>query len=114
MTARRVVIVLTCVVVAVVGALFAIVRWEDANRIATAASALAAVAAVGVAVWAALPRKSDAGTQASRTGSATAHGPGSRANTGVTGPTMPGPAVADRTGAAEATDRGSANTGVDR
>jgi hypothetical protein len=113
MTARRVVIVLTCVAVAALGAVVTVTRWEYANRIATIASALATVAAVGVAVWAALPG-SGAGVRASRTGNATARGRGSRANTGLTGPPASGPAVADRTGDAEATGGGSATTGVDR
>jgi hypothetical protein len=114
MMARRLVIILTCVVVAALGAIFAIVRWEHANRIATVASAVAAVAAVGVAVWAALPGNGAAGMRASRTGGATARGPGSRANTGVSGPAMAGPVVAGHTGAAEATEGGSSNTGIDR
>jgi hypothetical protein len=112
MRARPVVIVLTCVVVAVLGGVFAVVRWEHANRIATIASALAAVAVLGVAVWAALPG-SGAGARASRTGNATARGRGSRVNTGVAGPAVPGLTAADGTGDAEATGGGSANTGVD-
>jgi hypothetical protein len=112
MTLRRVVITVTCVVLAGLCAAFAVVRWEHANRIATVASALAAVAAVGVAVWAALPGTAT-GPRVSRTGTATAMGLGSCANTGVAGPTTHDAAVATRTGSAEATDGGRANTGVD-
>jgi hypothetical protein len=112
MTMRRVVIALTCVVLAGLGTAFAVMRWQHANRIATVASALAAVAAVGVAVWAALPGAAVA-PRASRTGTATARGRGSWANTGVAGPATHGAAVATRTGAAEAADGGKANTGVD-
>jgi hypothetical protein len=89
---------------------FAVIRWEDANRIATMASALGAVAAVGVAVWAALPG-SRAGQRASRTGKAVAKGKGSMANTGLTG--LGQPAQVNRSGEARAEDGGTANTGVD-
>ncbi len=47
-------------------------------------------------------------TIAKRTGPATARGPGSKANSGVIGS-----GIAKRTGKAEATEGGSANTGVD-
>jgi hypothetical protein len=53
--------------------------------IAVAVSALAAVAAVGVAIWAALPTVSSHGVRMSRTDCATA-GPGGRANSGFSGP----------------------------
>jgi hypothetical protein len=113
MTARRLVIVVTCLAVAVLGAVLVATRWDDASRVATVASALAAVAAVGVAVWAALPG-SVRGSVAKQTGKATASGAGSRANSGVTGPaTMPGSARADGTGDARATEGGAANSGVD-
>jgi hypothetical protein len=113
MTARRVVISVTCVVVGALAAVFAVSQWDQANRIATVSSALAAVAALGVAVWAALPG-SGPGARVSRTGTATAGGPGSRANTGVSGAaSMPGAVVADHTGDARATNGGSANSGVD-
>jgi hypothetical protein len=113
MSARRIALLVTCVVVAALGVLFAVSQWDRVARIATVASALAAVAAVGVAVWAALPG-SGPGVRASRTGHATADGTGGRANSGVTGPaTMSGPVVADRTGDAQATEGGTANSGVD-
>lgn len=101
---------LTCVLVAALGSAFAILRWEDANRLATMASALGAVAAVGVAVWAALPGIT-AGGRARKTGKAAARGRGSRANTGITGSGQL--ARVDCTGEAEAEDGGTANTGVD-
>lgn len=113
MNARRVVIVLTCVVVAGLGATFALTQWDNANRIATSASALASVAAVGVAVWAGLAA-SRTGVRASRTGKATATGQGSRSNSGVAGSAkLAGPALADRTGDARAAEGGSANSGAD-
>ena len=99
--------------VAVLAAVFAVSQWDQATRIATVTSALAAVAALGVAVWAALPGSSP-GARASRTGTATAGGPGSRANTGVSGvASTPGAVVADHTGDARATNGGSSNSGVD-
>lgn len=58
MTAKRVALVVTCVVVAGLAVVFGVVQWDRANRIAVVVSALAAVAAVGVAVWAALPNRS--------------------------------------------------------
>ena len=111
-TARRAAILVTCLVVGALGATFAFNQWDQADRIATVASALAAVAALGVAVWAALPGNSP-GHRAGNTGSATARGLGSRANSGVTGSsTIAGPAVADRTGDAQASNGGSANSGL--
>jgi len=113
MNTRRVVLLITCVVVAALALVFAVSRWDQANRIATVASALAAVAAVGVAVWAALPG-SASGARAIRTGTAEASGPGARANSGIRGAaSMLGGMVADHTGDARATDGGSANSGID-
>ncbi|MCA2228305.1 hypothetical protein [Nonomuraea aurantiaca] len=55
MSARRWVLVVTAVVVAVAAVVLVGMRGDDANKIATALSALAAPAAVGIAVWAAHP-----------------------------------------------------------
>jgi hypothetical protein len=108
MAVGRVVLVITLLLVAALGAWFAVVRWEDANKVATAASALGAVAAVGVAVWAAMRSPRPEGRVRVRgTGSAVARGGGS-ANTGVIGG---GTAQVRNTGDAEA-DGGDANTGV--
>jgi cytosine/uracil/thiamine/allantoin permease len=113
MNTRRVVILITCVVVAALALAFVVSRWDQANRIATVASALATVAAVGVAVWAALPGSGSA-ARAIRTGTARARGLGARANSGISATTSaPGGTLADRTGEARATDGGSANSGVD-
>jgi hypothetical protein len=111
MITRRVVLIATCLLVAVLGAWLALVGWEDGDKIATSASALAAVAAVGVAVWAAL-RTSQGGTSlmASRTGNATTEA--GTANTGVsTKADMKGSRRAERTGDARSSN-GDANTGV--
>lgn len=114
MTAKRVVLVVTCVVVAGLAVVFGVVQWDRANRIAVVVSALAAVAAVGVAVWAALPSRTGTTVTADGTGDAVA-GKGGTANTGVkvsaTG--LPNRVEAKRTGKADASWGGDANTGID-
>ncbi|CAM3959184.1 hypothetical protein KIPE111705_33505 [Kibdelosporangium persicum] len=108
--AGRIVLIVSCLLVAGLGVWFAVVRWEDANKIATAASALGAVAAVGVAVWAALrtppARKS---VKVSNTGDATADS-GGRAITGVVG--NAGHVRVTRTGDAKASGGGDAVSGA--
>ncbi|MEV7009683.1 hypothetical protein [Streptosporangium sp. NPDC051022] len=116
MGARRGVLAVTCVVVAVFGVVFAVVQWEQANRIATSVSALAALAAVGIAVWAALPATpSGTGTRirVSGTGKAVS-GPGGQAVTGVSGTVAAaaGEIVVERTGDADASEGGEATSGV--
>jgi hypothetical protein len=114
----RVVLVATCVVVAGLAGWFAVAQWDQTNRVATAVSALGAVAAVGVAVWAVLrpaPRPVPRGQwTASGTGEAT--GRGGEANSGieVQGGPEQGPRVArvEDSGAARASDDGQANTGI--
>jgi hypothetical protein len=54
MSTRRVVLVVTCVIVAVLATVLVGLTWDQANKVATSVSALAAVAAVGVGVWTAL------------------------------------------------------------
>ncbi|HET9663941.1 MAG TPA: hypothetical protein VFP00_06920, partial [Burkholderiales bacterium] len=61
MNGRRVVIIATCVAVAVLGAVFAVVGWDRAERWAAVISALVAVAALGVGVWAAIPPRTAGG-----------------------------------------------------
>jgi hypothetical protein len=89
-----------------------VTQWYRASRIATVVSALAAVAAVGVAVWAALPR-SGATVRVSNTGPAIA-GAGGRANSGLTGRVgkLKGPVEVDRTGRADALNGGEADSGM--
>lgn len=114
MSSRRVVIGATAAVVAVLATVLMALRWDDANKVAVVVSALAAVAAVGVAIWAALPTASPGrDVRVSRTGRAKA-GPGGRANSGVAGRTgsIPDGVRVERTGDAEASGGGSANTGV--
>jgi hypothetical protein len=51
MTTARLILILTCVATAGLGLVFALVRTDQVGTISAAVSALAAVAAVGVAVW---------------------------------------------------------------
>lgn len=60
---RRLVLLLTALTVAGLAAVFAWLGWDQAGRVATVLSGLVAVAALGVAVWAALPRRRSAGSQ---------------------------------------------------
>lgn len=112
-------LVLTCVMVAGLGGWFAVARWDQTNKVATVASALGAVAAVGIAIWTALrdssgrPRRTG-GIRAAGTGKATARGAGSSATTGVRGKSGGTGALSARdTGDAEAEGGGRAVTGVD-
>lgn len=108
------VLLVTGLAVAGLGGVFAAVQWDRANQIATLASALAAVAALGVAVWAALPSPGRVSTvRASRTGKATANA-GGAAVSGVSGPagsTQGQVEVAD-TGDADASGGGDAISGI--
>ncbi|MGW4423839.1 hypothetical protein [Streptosporangium sp. NPDC004631] len=112
MNARRVVLAVTGVVVAVFGVVFAVLQWEQANRIATSVSALAGLAAVGVAVWAAFPGTATR-IRVSNTGKAVS-GRGGRAVSGVSGSASAavGEVVAEGTGDADASDGGEATSGV--
>ncbi|MEV4469100.1 hypothetical protein [Nonomuraea sp. NPDC049504] len=114
MTIRKWVLAGTAVVVAAMAVMFAILGWDQADKIGSVASALAGVAAVGVALWAAWPIASSSGSiHVSKTGRATAQS-GGRANTGFSGrvDAVPGQVRVQRTGDAEA-DGGDANSGVD-
>jgi hypothetical protein len=110
---RRIALMATAGVVAVLAVLLVVMRWDSANKIAVAVTALAAVAAVGVAIWAALPGARDKGVRVSRTGPAAA-GPGGRANSGFSGPSgsLPDDVVVDQTGSADASNGGDANSGI--
>lgn len=114
MNGRRVALAATFVAVAVLAVVFTVLRWDMADKVATAVSALAGVAAAGIAVWAALPALSGGGgVRVSRTGKAVAGSRGS-ANSGVSGPagSLTGQVQVDQTGDADASDGGDANTGV--
>jgi hypothetical protein len=108
MSGRRIALFATCAVVLALGVTFAFVSTDAGNRIATIVSSLAVVAAVGIAVWAALPeRQHDPAVTVRGTGKAEA-GPNGVANTGVIGSTS-APIEVQDTGDA---DGGSVNTGV--
>jgi hypothetical protein len=118
MSGSRIALMVTCVVVAGFGIWFALAKWDQANKVASIASALGAIAAVGVAVWATLRSSSGAGgpmsrIRASGTGRATALGTGSSAVSGVRGTAgESGPIKVRNTGDAEAGKGGSAVSGV--
>ncbi|WP_394815821.1 hypothetical protein [Streptomyces gibsoniae] len=136
MNARRLVLIVSCAAVAGLGVLLAVLRWSRADHVASVVSCLAAVAAVGVGIWAALPARpartgadpagatDPAGApdperrlviRVSDTGSATA-GPGGRANSGVVAPkrdgSPSGEITAERTGDAHASRDSDANSGI--
>jgi hypothetical protein len=110
-TLRVAVLVATGLLAAALGVWLAVVRWEDGDKIATSVSAVAAVAAVGVSIWAALhASRKQATLVASRTGNATTRR--GDANTGVrTGITTNNSQRAADTGDARSFD-GDANTGI--
>jgi hypothetical protein len=107
MSGSRVALFVTCAVVLVLGVTFVFISADAGNRLATIVSALGAVAAVGVAVWAALAeRRRD--VVVAGTGKADA-GPSGKANSGFAGPATGSVEVRD-TG--DASGGSSANTGV--
>ena len=117
MKMRRTVLALTGAVVAVLTGLLSILRWDDASQIASAVSAVAAVASLGVAVCATLPRSRDRAQpeeriRLARTG-AVRVGTGGTASTGLIGSAaaIRGAEVED-TGEVEAGDGCDVNTGV--
>jgi len=112
MSARRVTVLVTCTVVAVLAVVFAVGQWDRTSRVATVVSALAAVASVGVGVWAALPGSTRT-VRASQTGPATA-GLGGIAVSGVAGRLggLPTQIIeVEATGHADASNGGEAVTG---
>lgn len=108
--AGRVVVAVTCTVVAALGGLLAVTQshWG-----AAAVAALAAVAAVGVEIWTALRSKPEARVRVARTGDAYS-GQGGFANTGMNGPRagLRGTFEIEQTGRAEASGSGTSNTGI--
>jgi hypothetical protein len=112
MTKSRVILLLTCLVVAGLGGWFAIARWDEANRVATCSSALASIAAVGVAVWATF-RAGKPGVQIglSSTGNATAQGGFANSGIDLNVAHDAGNVKVRDTGSARATKGGVANTG---
>ncbi|MEU4555372.1 hypothetical protein [Micromonospora violae] len=108
---RHIVLVVTGVLVAVLASAFVVLRWDSADKIATAASALAGVAGVGVALWAALPAARST-VRARETGATRARG-GGYANSGIDAPAGDAtPMEVSRTGDATAGDGGQAISGI--
>ncbi|TYB47395.1 hypothetical protein FXF51_58275 [Nonomuraea sp. PA05] len=105
------VLLATSLTVASCATTFALLTWEDVDKIATAISALAGIAAVGVAVWAALPGAGNA-VRVSGTGKAVARN-GGVAVSGFSGPASAAASASEvhTTGDAEASG-GKATSGV--
>ncbi|MGH3380756.1 MAG: hypothetical protein ACRDP6_39085 [Actinoallomurus sp.] len=118
MSVRRVVLAVTCVVVAVLAAVlaavFGLLSWDQANKVATSVSALAGVAAVGVAVWAAFPGSAGAKIRVVGSGRAVS-GRGGTAVSGVRAPAteVSGEIGVERSGDADASAGGDAVSGTD-
>jgi hypothetical protein len=112
MKLSRWILVVTLLVVAGLGFWFAVARWDDASKVASVLSALAGVAAVGVAAWAAL-RVSTPASRITVKGTGDATSDSGEANTGVRGTSVPeGSTVKiQKTGDARTTG-GDANTGL--
>jgi hypothetical protein len=97
------------IVLAAIVALFTNVFTDGWRWPAGVGLAIFLIALVTWEMWQASRRTAASGSRAIRTGSATAWGPASRANTGILG--TPGGA-AHHTGNAQAGDGGLANTGT--
>ncbi|RAO00784.1 hypothetical protein [Micromonospora noduli] len=108
----RWVLVITLLVVAGLGFWFSVARWDDASKIASVLSALAGIAAVGVAVWAAL-RGTAVSSKTIIKSSGNATSDSGDANTGVKGKSVPsGISVKiEKSGDAKSKD-GNSNTGL--
>jgi hypothetical protein len=108
----RWILVVTLLVVAGLGFWFSVARWDDASKIAAVLSALAGIAAVGIAAWAAL-RGSATSSKITVKDSGSATSDSGDANTGVRGNAgTPGFSVKiENSGDAESKD-GNSNTGL--
>jgi hypothetical protein len=114
MKLQRLVLAVSCLVVAALAVLFVVLQWERANKVATVVSCLAAVTAVGVAIWAALPGRGGRVTMKVRDAGRATSGQGGTASTGIKGPAaqFTGDISVERTGDADASTGGDANTGI--
>lgn len=107
----------TSLAVAGLGMAFLLLRGDAANQVATVVSALVAVAALGVAVWAGLPAPHSRRLRVAGTGEARA-GTGGTAVSGLVVPAAGGTGAdlgtveVERTGPADATAGGDATSGV--
>jgi hypothetical protein len=109
----RWILIVTSVLVAVLAVVLSVMQWQEANKMATSIGALAAVAAVGVAIWAALLKSGARSIQVNDSGRATARGSG-KATTGIRVPKKGGSGnmKVKRSGDAQAEDDGDASTGI--
>ncbi len=122
MSKTRITAVVTGVVAAGLLVWLTVAQWEQANRVATIASAVGTVAAAGIAIWAGLrtpphgtpANPASGGIRVQRTGRART-GQRGAAITGVrsTGAVPPGGVEVDRSGSARTDGDGDAVTGVD-
>jgi hypothetical protein len=112
MGTRRVVLMITGVLVAALAGVLPALQWEQANKIATAISALAAVASIGLAAWAAIPGARTT-IRVSNTGKAISGRQG-KAVTGIEGRSaqLTGDISIDHTGDADASKGGEAGSGI--
>lgn len=122
MSKTRITAVVTGVVAAGLLVWLTVAQWEQANRVATIASAVGTVAAAGIAIWAGLrtpphgtpANPASGGIRVQRTGRGRT-GQRGAAITGVrsTGAVPPGGVEVDRSGSARTDGDGDAVTGVD-
>jgi hypothetical protein len=110
---RHLVLLITGLLVAVLATAFVVLGWGSADRIATGVSALAGLAGVGVALWAALPGARP-GLRVRGTGAARVRGTG-YATSGIDAPADDTtPMDVSGTGDVTAGDGGQAISGIVR
>ncbi|MFF2397431.1 hypothetical protein [Nocardia sp. NPDC058114] len=113
MTAGRVALILTALTVTVLAAALIVLKWDDANKVFTAVAALAGVAGVGVAIWAALGAKPRKSVKVKKSGNAIS-GPNGVAVSGAkVAATHDGEVAVVDSGKADARLGGSAVSGAD-
>lgn len=114
MNAGRMTLFVTSMIVAVMAAAFALMQWQDANKVATSVAALAGIAAVGVAIWATLRGSGQKSRIAVRGSGPAVSGPGGKAISGskLTGD-APSDVTVENSGRADASGGGAAISGVE-
>ncbi|QDN87737.1 hypothetical protein FNV68_21890 [Streptomyces sp. S1D4-23] len=113
--AQRVVLGATGLAVAILAGVFSSLSWDRANQVAGIVSALVSILALGAAVWALLSGGNGGSVRVANTGTATATGQGSRANTGIVASGgVRGNATVEQTADAQAEDGARANTGYEQ
>lgn len=113
MSAARAAITVTALAVGGLCGWFSILKWNEAGQVATIVSALAAVASIGMAVWAAVRQPGRRSITVKRSGKAVS-GVDGRAVTGVSDTAVTsGDLVVEDSGDADARKGGDAITGID-